>query len=212
MKKIGTKKGFTLIELMISIVIFVIFLGLVSNSYVSIVRAQKNANQVRKIYSEIRTFTDMLAEEVRLGAIDYDCYDSQFKSATLCAPGVADSMLHGRSTYLALIRKGGQQKIVFKYKYEDKDKKIYVAKLKKVSGAWSEYEELVSDNLKVTHLSFAIFPDENPYLRENYNNTSKQFQPKVTVFMTVKNALNPDSQFNFNYQTTISSRVYSRAI
>ena len=205
MKKIGTKKGFTLIELMISIVIFVIFLGLVSNSYVSIVRAQKNANQVRKIYSEIRTFTDMLAEEVRLGAIDYDCYDSQFKSATPCAEGVAGSMQKGRSPYLALVRKGGQQKIVFKYE----NNKVYVAKLKK--GAWSKFEELVSDNLDVTHLSFAIFPDENPYLRENYNNTSKQFQPKVTVFMTVKNALNPDSQFNFNYQTTISSRVYSRA-
>ena len=210
MKKIGTKKGFTLIELMISIVIFVIFLGLVSTSYVSIVRAQRDANQVRKIYSEIRTFTDLFAEEVRLGAIDYDCYAGQFESTTPCAEGVAGAMQQGRSSYLALVRKGGQQKIVFKYE----NNKIYVAKLKKIADAWSNpgYEELVSDNLDVTHLSFAIFPDVNPYLRENYFKTGKQFQPKVTVFMTVENALNPDSQFNFDYQTTISSRVYSRAI
>lgn len=42
------REGFTLIELMISIVIFVLFLGIVSQSYISIVRTQREANEVRR--------------------------------------------------------------------------------------------------------------------------------------------------------------------
>ena len=220
--KMNKKKGFTLIELLISIVIFMFFLGLVSTSYVSIVRTQKEANEVRKIYSEIRTFVEMLAEEVRLSAVDYDCYGSAgpFTGGVNWCADILSPLTDGRSDYLALVRKGGDQKTVFKYE----DNKVFMTKGYKQNNVWgyapgfeaivgqSNYQQILSDNLDITNLTFYIFPDVNPYASEHYMKNAKQFQPKVTIFMSVRNANNADSNFEFDFQTSVSSRVYSRAI
>jgi prepilin-type N-terminal cleavage/methylation domain-containing protein len=221
-KKMNKREGFTLIELLISIVIFVFFLGLVSTSYISIVRTQKEANEVRKIYSELRTFVDMLAEEVRLSAVDYDCYEgsSSFTDETYWCADVLQPLTEGRSNYLALVRKGGKEKTVFKFE----DNKVFMTKAYKQNGAWgyapgfeaivgqSNYQQILSDNIDVTNLTFYVFPDVNPYSSEHYRENAKQFQPKLTIFMSVKNGLNAESNFEFDFQTSVSSRVYSRTI
>ncbi|MFC1750859.1 PilW family protein [Pseudomonadota bacterium] len=216
------KSGFTLIELLVSMTIFIIFLGIVSSSYISIVRAQKEANDVRRIYSEMRTFVEVIAEEVRLSAIDYDCYEGGGDFVTdpdFCDPEVVGSLPLGRTNHLALIRKGGNQKSVFKFD----EGKVYVTKILKTNGVWGyapgyggvgqdNYEQVLSDNIEVMDLSFYIYPDKNPYSKDHYANNAKQFQPKVTLFMSVRNAKNEDSKFEFDFQTTVSSRVYSRVI
>jgi prepilin-type N-terminal cleavage/methylation domain-containing protein len=221
-KKYNKRKGFTLIELLISIVIFVFFLGLVSTSYISIVRTQKEANEVRKIYSELRTFVEILAEEIRLSAVDYDCYESSpsFTDEAYYCADVIPPLTEGRSNYLALVRKGGKEKTVFKFE----DNKVFMTKAYKQNNVWSvapgydalvgqsNYQQILSDNLDITNLTFYIFPDVNPYSSEHYRENAKQFQPKVTVFMSVKNGVNEKSNFEFDFQTSVSSRVYSRAI
>ncbi len=223
MKKLRLKKGFTLIELLVSIVIFVMFLGIVSSSYVNIVRAQREANEVRRMYSDVRNFVDSLSEEVRLGTIDYECYldvtdsaaDVTYDSATIC-PGGFFGIADGRSTDLALVRKDGLQKTIFHY--DSTVKEVTVKKFEKDrSGVWSPapgFNAGVTDamgaTVQVESLSFAINPDVNPYSQDNYYKNEKQFQPKVTVFMKVKNGANTKSQFSLDFQTSISSRVYSR--
>lgn len=221
-KKMNKRKGFTLIELLISIVIFVFFLGLVSTSYISIVRAQKDANQVRKIYSELRTFVETLAEEIRLSAVDYDCYEGSptFSDDSYWCADILQPLTEGRSNYLALVRKGGKEKTVFKFE----DNKVFMTKAYKQNNVWSfapgydalvgqsNYQQILSDSLDVTNLTFYVFPDVNPYSSEHYRENAKQFQPKVSIIMSVKNGLNEDSNFEFDFQTSVSSRVYSRAI
>lgn len=73
MKIFKKQKGFTLIELLVTITIFVAFLAVVTNSYLSIFRAQKNANDLRRAYSDLRNFIDLVNDEMRSGTLDYAC-------------------------------------------------------------------------------------------------------------------------------------------
>lgn len=208
------RKGFTLIELLVSMAVFVMILGIVGSSFISIVRAQKEANEIRKMYSEVRGFTDMLSEEARLGAIDYPCYAAPTPFSNNC-PQAIGSIVNGRTDHLALVRKDGMEKTIFKY--DAKEKKILMVKYEKTDGGgwklgsgYTDFRAVTGDSVSVEKMIFAINPDIDPYAQANYGLNRKQFQPKVTVFMNVKKGGDADSEFNLDFQTTISSRVYNR--
>ena len=209
------RKGFTLIELLISMVVFVLIMGIVASSFTSIVRAQKDANEVRRMYSEVRGFADLLSEEARLGAIDYKCYAEEATSYSYDCQEALGTIVNGRSNYLAVVRKDGLQKTIFKY--DPVKKTVSMIKYEKTeSGGWgiapgyTGFRDVMGDAVSVEKLSFAINPDTDPYAQAGYSLNAKQFQPKVTLFMQVKNGKNSKSEFNIDFQTTISSRVYNR--
>ncbi len=228
MLKQKNKSGFTLVELIISIGIFVMFLGIVSTSYVSIVRAQRNANEVRKMYSEVRDFIQLFTQEVRLGSIYFDCYPKseilqnpqQIIGSTLseCEQpvGYLDNAT-GATDTLVLVRKDGLQKQWIRF---NADKKmIEILKYENKNGVWSptvafadlQFQPLFSDNLQVTNLTFYLYPHVDPYGNDQavVNDNSKQFQPKVEMVLSIKNAAAIQSNFSLDFQTTVSSRVYS---
>ncbi len=220
------KGGFTLIELLISILIFTIFLGIVSQSYLSIVRSQRQANEVRKMYSELRVFMDAFAEDVRLGAVDYNCYDPinnmSLTGEPLCDAEALGQIVSGKSNVLSLVRKGGGEKTSYKIVEDDltgkkrlKMKKWYKDYLTngwQVIPGYEDFRDVFSERIEVAHASFAIFPGVNPYSSFYYTDNAVQFQPKVTLFLNVKNPDDSDINFDYQFQTTISSRVYSREI
>ncbi len=231
-----TKKGFTMIELLIGIVLFVIFLGVVTNSYIDIVRAQRSANEVRKMYSQVRDFVDFLSQEVRLSSIDYGCYLGGGQGSSTCGgadggsseiSGLFDvtcpkgslQISNGRSADLSVTRKDGLTKTIFHYDADAKKVQVVQFDANMEGGGWKdsvqfpgqEYKDVFDGTIIVEKLTFAISPDVNPYGGEYYCLNQKQFQPKVTVFMQLRNSNSVSSDFSFDYQTTISSRVYSES-
>ena len=80
MKKIfKTKSGFTLIEMLVAMAIFVVFVGILVNSYSSIVKAYHEANDYRKMYVEARDIFETLTRELRDGMVDYEHVDYDSK-------------------------------------------------------------------------------------------------------------------------------------
>lgn len=220
------RSGFTLMELLVSIVIFMSFLGIVSQSYLGIVTAQRQANEVRKMYSDVRGFMDFLAEEIRLSAIDYDCYAtgtlSQGFQTDCPEPSAQSSIYDGRTHILSLAKKNGLEKTVVKVDPDPDNLDRFIVKvIKKIKdgSTWANapgydgYVQVLSDSVNVKNLNFAIFPDVNPYSDdyEIFTNNTTQFQPKVTVFLSIENPDKARSEFSYDFQTTISSRVYSRS-
>lgn len=235
------KGGFTLIELLVSISIFVIFLGVVSLSYIGIVRSQRQANDVRKMYSDVRTFVESLSQDMRLGTVDYDCYKSGSVTpgdslatnpcpfSTILDPQGSTA---SSSPYLAIVNKDRTQKVVYwfdqtegklkvkRYERGGSSDQVDIAQWTDAPGYASGDEGadpqngsrvLFSDLVTVKQLVFAVNPPVNPYEASNYDKNQYQFQPKVTMTMYVENA-NPNvPPFHLRFQTTLSSRVYSRA-
>ena len=230
-------RGFTLIELIISIAVFTIFLTVVSTAYINIVRSQRQANEVRKMYSEVRSFAETLAEDMRLGTIDYDCYKSDLPTpdlfrnncpfSTIIDP---QSSVANASPYLAIVNKDHTLKTVFwfdkangqlkvkKYQHNGAQDNIDAAQWPEAKGYSSQdtgaddsgSQSLLSKALNVSNLTFSVNPPVNPYSADHYQKNQFQFQPKVTLTLSVENAQKNQAPFHLDFQTTLSSRVYTR--
>lgn len=231
MNKNRNRKGFTLIELLISMSIFIVFLGIVSQSYVGIIRSQRQANGVRKIYSELRVFFETLAQDARLGSPAYDCYDVQPQNpdqlGALCPADVSSYMLADKQHYLVLVDKENTELTVYRF-----NSTLLTAQVRKynrgVGGAWNPeaaypqggdgsngvdvdgYRNLLSNDVKIKNLGFVLNPAVNPYAALNVDKSGDQFQPLVNVFLTAENAGQGLTPFKLDLQTSFSSRVYSR--
>lgn len=219
--KVRARKGFTLVELLISMAIFVSFLGVVTTSYVSIVRAQRDANDVRKMYSELRNVIDVVSDSIRESAVDYGCYNPAEQSGidlydpNRCLENAVSPIVGGQTTVLALVKKDGLEKTIFKID----GAKLVQKRWQKTSVGWEavpgyeEYVPLNTDLLSLEGVNFRIFPQVNPYSNDPkvFGNSAFQFQPKVGLFLLVKNGVNAKSDFQLRYQTTISTRVYNRS-
>jgi len=153
MKRIIKQKGFTLVELLISMSIFVIFMGVLINSYTAIVRSQREANDYRIMYVEAREIFETVSAELKNAAINYNQIAVSFNGA------VQD---------LEFISKDGLVKN--EIRYDESEGIVYL-----------NDEPLNGEEVKVTDFAFYVSPKMDPYAQENVQWASLQFQPKVTV-------------------------------
>ncbi|MFH1533885.1 MAG: type II secretion system protein [Nitrospirota bacterium] len=196
MKKILKQRGFTLIEMMVAMAIFVMFLGVLIGSYTDIVKSQQEANDYRVLYSEARRVFDKITEEVRNGAIYYGI-DVDYRNV---------------NERLVLISMGGDRHVVFEY--DDDKENIWFGEdvLEEQIRKQTDYL-LISpeiDRISVTEFNVFVSPVDDPYKLENVFKDGFQFQPKVTVFATFEmERRKSGTPYSVDLQTTISSRSYS---
>lgn len=176
-------EGFTLVEMLISISVLMIFLALASGSYTSLVSANRRANSTQKLYHEVRNVFDTLASEVRGGSIDYS-----------------------QNNILSILH-GADNRSLFQY---DKTKKrivvIHQSHVKGIAGnIWasqeSDWQSLTSEEFPVDDFSFTVFPAKNPYQAEHAKDDSSQVQPSVTLSLAMN---------GYEFRTTYSSRTYGK--
>ncbi len=153
MKKIIKQKGFTLVELLISMSIFVIFMGVIINSYTAIVRSQRDTNDYRIMYVEAREIFETVSAELKNAAINYNQIGVNFNGA------VKD---------LEFISKDGL--VTNKIRYDEVEGIVYL-----------NDKPLNGDEVRVTEFAFYVSPKFDPYNPDNVEYASLQFQPKVTV-------------------------------
>ena len=186
--------GFTLIEMLIAITVFVIFLTILMNSYNQILRSQKESDEYRVLYSQSRRVFDEITNEVLVGRISY--------------PDVSGGIVaeyNGVMNEISLIG-NADEKISIEY-VEDTDGLGDIYLKKDLVESFSEQK--INSDLKVKDFNVFISPAANPYKSENVYMDSLQFQPKVTVF--ARFVLDPKvykSDQEFVLQTTLSSRFY----
>lgn len=188
--------GFTLIEILISISIFMIFLAIAGSSYVTLVSANKSANTTQKTYTEVRFVFDELARAVRGGAIDYSCVDGE----NPCL----DNLNLTTQTVFGALSSDGLARTLFKFDAA-KHAVMVLHQTRNASQvltwAGGTFQPLTSENLKVEDLAFSVSPQKNPYASENAGNDELQRQPAVTISMKVAGTA---------FRTTYSSRFYGR--
>lgn len=229
----AVQKGFTLIELLMAISIFMIFLVVATNSYLSIVRAQKVANETRIMYSDLRNFIDLVNNEMRSGKIDYFCYERSENPVEL-GDGEFDAFLNetarcddtslvaGSGDNLRIVSKDDLNSIIIKFEAGEESVegvltpgRVLMKRFSRdVAGAWDvvpgyeDWQEVAFANLNVERLQFEIKPLKDPGEILLGGNLSNQFQPGVSLVIKVKST-NPTVQFDLDFQTFISSRSFN---
>jgi len=197
------QKGFTLIEMMIAMTIFVIFMGVVMQSYLSIVMTQREANEYRVMYSEARAIFDKFSDEIRNGVISYD------------QMGVKDNVVLQNPASKLVLFSPDQTRSVW-FEYVSAEKKIVFAEFNKVEeeNMDERFDQkdayvLNSDRIKVEKFNMYISPLDDPYKDRNVGNNNLQYQPKITLFAKFSKEISPGKPpMELNLQTTISSRSY----
>lgn len=194
----STQSGFTLVELIISIAVFMIFIGIATSSYVQLVKANRTANETQKIYRETRFVLDAISREIKTGALDYSCIDQN----KLDAQCLGNQGTETKRT-VAVISPDSTVRTFFKF--DTADKNVQIMRQNRLSAAlpWSagEWEQLSSDILEVEDLSFSFFPEKNPYESKNADTDALQWQPSVSIILKTN---------GYDFRTTYSSRVYGK--
>ena len=218
-----------MIEVLIALTIFMVFITTVSSSYLGIARSQREANSVREIYSDIRYIFNLIEDEARSKTIDYACYqkgevpeeyngeDLILDLGNLCA---AAANITDPALYLALIDSEGLNRTIFKIENNPQGEgKIFTIYKEHYTGeTWEsdpgyslrEFTPMDLKNLKINAFKFEISPMADPFDPKLVACGPVQFQPQVTVYTFVEGAKAETSQFKMNLETSISSRVYNK--
>jgi prepilin-type N-terminal cleavage/methylation domain-containing protein len=187
----NAKRGFTLIELMVSMTIFIVFTGVLINSYTSIVRAQQQANEYRVLYTEARTVFDTLSDDLRNGMVDY-CADDNYNDEVINLIS-KDALTKTRVEYLPSEEKIRIGRVLLQ---NPSDTDLVTADI-----------DLTSDEIAVKDFNVFISPAVDPYNQDNFANATSRFHPKVTIYALFEKVGNP--KLSVDFQTTISSRIYN---
>lgn len=193
LRKIRQKDGFTLIEMLIAMSIFIIFTGIIINSYTSIIKSQRDANGYRVMYSEARHVFDTLVLEFRDGMLDYGHY----KGGALFGNLIQND---GDAVYLISKDASSQRKIV----YDAGDL------LLSEGPFWESPVVLNGSGVKLADFAVYVSPSIDPYDQRYVNYDKNQFHPKITIYAEFEMETITGKVYTMDLQTTVSSRVYNQ--
>lgn len=154
-------KGFTLIEVLVSLVISSMLLISVMGSYWVLMKANKSAEISRGLQKETNFTIIRMADSIRNFSIDYEAYP--IGSGTICEN---------------LNMKSCQNLCIKNNFFEYKDQNL-----------WMNEQPLFSSKYEVEDVYFSTAPNKDPF--ENLADRQLQIQPRVTIFIRVTSKENP---------------------
>jgi prepilin-type N-terminal cleavage/methylation domain-containing protein len=221
------KKGFTLLELLISTAIFAITVVIGVDLFFTIVKVQKRTNFIQTIQVDARNNLEDMARLVRTGVIDYDYYADPEGDGTAVGTPIALSDLHDLTTEankILVIRdqdnnqyfferikvgtRGVIKSCVVNLQSSDAANKCYSTRLSNHAG----WEVVTPTDIDVEKFLIWVKPLVNPFkLDDTTADYLSDEQPLVTIVLKTSTVIKtPPYAFTSNLQTTVSSRQYLR--
>ncbi len=210
--------AFTLVELIIAITVFSIFVAFGMTGFSVFHRVQQDSATSRDLMFQIDDAMNLITEAVKENKIDYDYYacvqdtkpildpaelTASIKAAIRSSSCGVDSI---NPNSLVLISTDGNKRIIFTWDISEQTLNMQKFNKDEISGDFVEdgdFLKLQSDSAKVTEASFRIFPKSDPY-----NDGSDYYQPNVKIKMTFETPGQAKPTISLDFQTTITSRVY----
>lgn len=175
------KKGFTLIELIVSFTVMAIVLSAVMQSLQSFIQASRKLSVVRETQKDLSFALLRMGDKIRNNPIDYEAYEAG-------GDCIGVSKINGEKLCL---------------------KNGWI--LEKISDGLvlkqsSQQAPLFPENVQVVQALFTLSPLEDPEDPTNWGNPDIQRQPRVDIHLEIQSLR--DAAVNFEIDTSFSSRVY----
>jgi prepilin-type N-terminal cleavage/methylation domain-containing protein len=219
------KKGFTLLELLISTAIFAITVVIGVDLFFTIVKVQKRTNFIQTIQVDARNNLEDMARLVRTGVIDYDYYADPDGDPATVNPITLDKLYDNTdANKLLVIRdqdnnqyfferikvgtRGVIKSCVVNLQSSDAANKCYSTRLSNHAG----WEVVTPTDIDVEKFLIWVKPLVNPFkLDDTTADYLSDEQPLVTIVLKTSTVIKtPPYAFTSNLQTTVSSRQYLR--
>lgn len=209
--------AFTLIEMIIAITVFSIFIGFAVSAFLSFHRADEEALVDRSLVMEGGQVMDTLTTDIKTNKIDYEYYDessggSALSSAFTSAFSISIGDHVWNQSILALLSPDGLTRTL--YVWDSEAKTLTVQKFDMSSGNSAEmpgYPDalpMTSDHVYLNDVNFRIFPDVDPYDIANASDQETAFQPVITMNLTFAAEGRVKDEVILPLQTTVTSRFY----
>lgn len=189
------RHGFTLMEILVSLTIFMTASLAVTDIFILSTRAQRRGSAIQKVESDARIIINSIADQIRTGGIDY-------ASAVYAAgiPSPAD---------ILALRDADNKPILFRVS-ADACPTVDSRPCLQTSRDNATWNNVTSRDVKVSYLKFYISPLTDPFSAAG---NPPNIQPFVTMALGLERARPisaTDSPSPFFIQTTVSSRGYKR--
>jgi prepilin-type N-terminal cleavage/methylation domain-containing protein len=204
-----TAPAFTLLEMLIAITVFTIFIGFAISTYLAFHRADQEVLAQRSVMLEIQGTMNLLSQAVKENKIYYEDEESGGRFDILS--GARSSLFSGflsqhekNSTTLELISPDGQTLYVYAWNGDEETLSLesYDADGNLLTGP----ELLHNETTRVTAVNFRIFPDEDPY--QNATDNDIQYQPTVQLSLSFTVPGRIHEELTVDLQTLVTSRFY----
>lgn len=214
------RKGFTLLELLISAAIFAIVVVVAIDLLFTIVKIEKRISAVQTIESDSRNILEEMAKSLRLGTFDYKFY----KDANIPLTILRDAS--NNNTKILVTRDQDNNQYFFGLVPSGTRQVIKACSVRATSedvnkcNSAANWEEVTPSNVNVEKFLIFVQPEVNPfelneatgkYFIDELATPPDHYQPIVTILLRTK-TINKDQALviTSNLQTTVSSRLYLR--
>lgn len=195
--------GFTLMEMVVAVAIFVTTAIIVTDIYLATQRAQTKLVGQTKVQTDARFVMEAIAREVRMNEIDYDYIAAQ--------GGFPVNPVDGLD-YLPLRNSQGNTILFARRTGADGVCEFGTSVCLAVQRDDSEFASITPKGVSVDVIKFYIYPEENPFVIDTGSwQYPSDSQPRVTIVLVTKTTASREIESSVNYlQTTVSSRQYKR--
>ncbi len=189
--------AFTLIEMLISITIFTVFIGFAMGTYLVFHRAQAEAAVMRKLLVETNQLFETITGDVHDLRLDYAAYGTPLSATT----GPL------KSNALYLMTPDGEEHWALEWDSENKEliqRKVNATGL--TLPGYTEPKLMHSAAVDVEEFSLEIFPYTDP--ASDPQVSTIQYQPMVRVLLKTSTPGRVREILEVDLQTTVTSRYY----
>jgi prepilin-type N-terminal cleavage/methylation domain-containing protein len=181
-------RGFTLIEMLVSVAIFSIVMVMALGALLSLSEANRRAELLSTATSNFNSSLDSMSRSIRTGSV-YHC-----GTGTLTI--TADCAANG-STQFAFLSSAGQTTV---YKLGTTECANGTGCILRSQDGGTSYMSITSPDINVTALTFYVVG----------STSGDSVQPKVVMLASGSTSVKAGEQTQFNVQTSITQRIYDQ--
>lgn len=201
--------AFTLMEMVIAITVFTVFIGFSVSTFVRFYQVEKEAAATRTLLLETQSILESIKQDLAENKIDYAYYNGGFSADLLGVSQNAPTVARFTSE---LVLRSPDGSVQTRYIWDSFTESLTLQRLDKNGQPFPGYfEPLVLEGpyTDVTHVLFRIFPADNPFDSANVSKDGLQFQPNVQIELETQVPSPAGSvPISIDFQTSVTSRFY----
>ncbi len=198
-RKFKNNKGFTLVELMVSVSIFAVVMILCMGAILTVLDSNRKSQSVRAVMDNLSYSLEGMTRAIRFGSV-YHCGAGSVMTTQNCA------YPNGSNTLSVLDSTKAQH---IKFWFDAGNKKIVKTVSDSLGSGAVDYD-LTSPDVTIQSLTFYTSgTDSYPFASNNCASGGFDcFQPKVIVVIKGFAGTKPSTQTAFSLETTLSQRAF----
>ena len=186
-------RGFTLIEMIVSVAIFAVVMTVALSSLLAISESDRKAQTLKAVINNLNFSVDSMTRAMRTGTT-YHC-----DAAVLPLAGVRDCDSSPGASSVAFLQSDGITTTVYCLGSGTACSSSGTSVLRSLDGG-TTYAPITAPEVTITNLQFYV----------SGSTPGDHLQPKIVILLSGSVQVNPTQTSTFNLQTSVTERLYDK--